>query len=178
MGQHRHAGATAQPFSNQLSFLHCFKIKKKNNKKKIKNTQSSPNPFLPSGDPDPCRQVPAGSTPQHLVEQGAAEPKNTLFLHPIGDLVSSALGQLPRGGAQEPCPGRMERDGAGLGWLQGLLPCHIPTGSAGAALPFSRDRRQCRCPVHITPLAASHSPRARSELGARARLRREQDPGC
>lgn len=32
LGQHRHAGGTAQSFSNQLSFLHCFKIKKKEKK--------------------------------------------------------------------------------------------------------------------------------------------------
>lgn len=139
MGQHRHAGATAQPFSNQLSFLHCFKIKKNNKKKKIKNTQSSPNPFLPSGDPDPCRQVPAGSTPQQLVEQGVAQPKHTLFCFQL-EIWSVACWATPTGrGTGAVCPRRMEGDGAGLGWLQGngrgFFPASFRLGAAGAALP-------------------------------------------
>lgn len=139
LGQHRHAGATAQPFSNQLSFLHCFKIKKNNKKKKIKNTQSSPNPFLPSGDPDPCRQVPAGSTPQQLVEQGVAQPKHTLFCFQL-EIWSVACWATPTGrGTGAVCPRRMEGDGAGLGWLQGngrgFFPASFRLGAAGAALP-------------------------------------------
>lgn len=59
----------------------------------------------------------------------------------------------------------------GLGWAgcramagASSLP-HSDWEQLGQLCPLTRERRQCRCPVLTTPLAASHSPRARSGAG-------------
>lgn len=182
LGQHRHAGATAQPFSNQLSFLHCFKIKKTNNKKKkIKNIQLLSKPFLLE------TLTRAGRSRQAALHTpcgtGSSRAEKYTFSHRIGDLVSSMLGRLPWGGVQEPCPRRMEQDGAGLAagpWQggRGFFPAPFQLGAAVAALP-SHPRQE---PQHrgregsagatLTPhpsLPATARAGARSEVGGTGR---------
>lgn len=118
----------------------------------------------------------------HRVEQGAAEPKNTLF-HTELEIWSVACWGDSHGVGAGP-PG----DGTGGGWA-GLAVGHSREAGApslahssweqlGQLCPLTQERGQCQCRCNSTPLTASHGPGPRSEVGGTGRLQRQQDPGC
>lgn len=88
----------------------------------------------------------------HLVEQGAAEPKNTLFHTELEIWSVACWGDSHGAGCGTPVPGAW--DGPGLGWLrgQGSFPATFQPGAAVAALPsHPGERGQCRGRFTSTP---------------------------
>lgn len=116
----------------------------------------------------------------HRVEQGAAEPKNTLFHTELEIWSVACWGDSHGVGRKTPVPGGWNR--MGLGWLRGRgreagAPslAHSVWELLWQLCPLTRDRGQCRCRFNTTP---HPGPGARSKLGGTGRLQREQGPGC
>lgn len=118
----------------------------------------------------------------HLVEQGAAEPKNTLFHTELEIWSVACWGDSHGAGCGTPVPGGW--DGLGLGWLRGRGRARAPS------LPHSsREQLWQLCPLTpgrggsagaASPAQPSLPAQPRAGQGARleaqAGLQREQDP--
>lgn len=119
----------------------------------------------------------------HLVQQGAAEPKNTLFHTELEIWSVACWGDSHGVGRGTPVPGGWNGgDWAGCRIMAGpgLLPCHIPAGSScgSPALSAGRGGSAGAALPPQPSLPAPAQGRARSQAGGTGRAQREQGPGC